>query len=1200
MFQTQYLSARRAMAAAAAMAALAGLAAWAPRVGLAIEPDKTIPARRTFIYEHEFADRPELAAQSHQAVILDLEAASPALGELREHVVRYQLDGKAHNFCLDKNDRYLTRLTVEDESGQPLVKVERGDKCVQAALPPGAYHMRIWHDGSQIGDGGRVAFVQEMGPGVPLTTDYASWTFLGQTGVSGNNSPFTSGNPAAPEGNQVGVIQRSNTSPSFISQSINVPQTGQVQVSLLAAQRAAGAGGSQVVEVFIDDTLLGLITPTSTKYETYTTQAASVTAGTHTLKLVANNTDGDNTAFIDDVQVQMVSGTTTPIAVSNFGFEQPVVGDGQFQYNPLPSFPVGGYWALQPDPSLDPQSRLGRVTIQTPLQPNGEPIIADFSSQVFDENSLFLFKRFPNQPQALANNISLDLTDLTSQPVNLIGNPNLADGSGKLTNGALSFDDLGNAKIAPKFLPSSSYFSLSPANQLQLASPNTQPMTAQVLFRFFPDGMIDPPLREGEVALFQQCNYQGKATVFSLDTPNLSALTSPATTLARSAASIKLGNNTALTLYSGANYRGTSQLITSDAPCLDGTPIGRNTDSLQIQPLAPMIMASSTCENCQLRGVDLSGRDLSGIDLTGADLSGATLTGTNLSGAISLTGTNFTGAKLFCTNFSGTAANPIDLTQTNFTDAQFTEDFSCRANFSYTKFMSQSLSPSLWRYFDLSYAVIEIQDGYSPSSASQPLDLSQAILTGVSLPGVDLTAALLNRARLEGVNLSGAKLYGANLDGANLEGANLSGALLTNKPASGTWTYVGQTGVSGNNSGFTTGNSPAPEGKQVAFIQRGDDSPSYFSQTINIPQAGQARVHFQGAARANEMGGWEHVVVSIDNTLLGVLEPLNTFYEEQVTQFVNVTAGTHTLQFKGVNENQGKDLTAFIDNVRVELVNGGTTTPVDVPTFGFEQPVVGDGQFQYNPSPGGVVQAASLVGAHLKNVNLSNAQLSGANLTDANFYGSAPVGQGACDTSKGFTNGCASAAGATMNNTQFAGAYLYGVDLTNTTIQGVQFAGAVLIGANFAGAKISTDPAVGTESGFSGAFLQGANLAAANLSGTSLLNAFVDFNTNGNDMYLQLDGTHTTFVGWQTPGAKVCVFAFYVNPTTVPTTNTTLTCPDGSPAGSGGCGPAAATNTRWRSLVEIDQTNPPASYLQNSTYTKAGETPICSPFNTNW
>ncbi|MEA3413411.1 MAG: pentapeptide repeat-containing protein [Pseudomonadota bacterium] len=248
------------------------------------------------------------------------------------------------------------------------------------------------------------------------------------------------------------------------------------------------------------------------------------------------------------------------------------------------------------------------------------------------------------------------------------------------------------------------------------------------------------------------------------------------------------------------------------------------------------------------------------------------------------------------------------------------------------------------------------------------------------------------------------------------------------------------------------------------------------------------------------------------------------------------------------------------------------------------------GAFLTNNTSEGINTAANLAGAYLKDVDFSKAQLSGANLTNASFY------------SNDDCKPCATASGATLNNTQFGGAYLRNVVFSGQTmIQGVQFGNAVLIGADFTGATLSTDPGVGTESGFTAAFLQGAKLGKAHMTGTSLQGAFVDFRDGGNAIYLDLDGNHTNFPGWKTPGQKVCVWAVY-GPTTVPTKNATLTCPDGSAAKDNsppGCGATVADNTHWKSGIDIASANPPASYLRDATYTKAAE-PICCPPSEEW
>src|SRR6185436_6156614 len=46
------------------------------------------------------------------------------------------------------------------------------------------------------------------------------------------------------------------------------------------------------------------------------------------------------------------------------------------------------------------------------------------------------------------------------------------------------------------------------------------------------------------------------------------------------------------------------------------------------------------------------------------------------------------------------------------------------------------------------------------------------------------------------------------------------GAAYQYRPAGSAWAFVGEAGVSGNGSGFTSGNPAAPQGGQVAFVQR--------------------------------------------------------------------------------------------------------------------------------------------------------------------------------------------------------------------------------------------------------------------------------------------------------------------------------------------------------------------------------------------
>ena len=84
-----------------------------------------------------------------------------------------------------------------------------------------------------------------------------SWAFSGGAGVASNSSSFTSGNPSAPDGTQVAILQGSGS----MGQSVELP-AGSYNISFQAAQCAGNAQTQgQQVEVFVDGAEVGLITP---------------------------------------------------------------------------------------------------------------------------------------------------------------------------------------------------------------------------------------------------------------------------------------------------------------------------------------------------------------------------------------------------------------------------------------------------------------------------------------------------------------------------------------------------------------------------------------------------------------------------------------------------------------------------------------------------------------------------------------------------------------------------------------------------------------------------------------------------------------------------------------------------------------------------------------------------------------------------
>ena len=143
-----------------------------------------------------------------------------------------------------------------------------------------------------------------IGPGTyAYNPSGSSWTFSGGldngSGISGNNSPFTSGNPNAPQGQQVAFLQDFGS----ITQSVPGFAAGNYTISFDAARRGNN-GGNQNFQVLVDNNVVGTFAPATTSYQVYTTMTFTVSAGAHTIKFLGLDTaGGDNTDFIDAVSI---------------------------------------------------------------------------------------------------------------------------------------------------------------------------------------------------------------------------------------------------------------------------------------------------------------------------------------------------------------------------------------------------------------------------------------------------------------------------------------------------------------------------------------------------------------------------------------------------------------------------------------------------------------------------------------------------------------------------------------------------------------------------------------------------------------------------------------------------------------------------------------------------------------------------------
>lgn len=124
-----------------------------------------------------------------------------------------------------------------------------------------------------------------------------AWTFSGAAGVAGNDSAFTSSNPAAPEGTQVGFLQGTGSD----TQTLALPAGGYV-VSFNAAQRG---NNHQDFQVLVGGTVVGTFTPPGNGFAPYVSAGFTLaSAGAPALVFRGLDTaGGDNTAFIDNVDI---------------------------------------------------------------------------------------------------------------------------------------------------------------------------------------------------------------------------------------------------------------------------------------------------------------------------------------------------------------------------------------------------------------------------------------------------------------------------------------------------------------------------------------------------------------------------------------------------------------------------------------------------------------------------------------------------------------------------------------------------------------------------------------------------------------------------------------------------------------------------------------------------------------------------------
>jgi hypothetical protein len=158
-------------------------------------------------------------------------------------------------------------------------------------------------------------------------------------------------------------------------------------------------------------------------------------------------------------------------------------------------------------------------------------------------------------------------------------------------------------------------------------------------------------------------------------------------------------------------------------------------------------------------------------------------------------------------------------------------------------------------------------------------------------------------------------------------------------PSGSPWTFSGTAGVAANGSTLTSGNPNAPQGSQVAFVEQSGT----VGQSVKFPQAGTYVIGFSAAQRSSSVANLEEVEVEVDGKAVGTFTPVDATYADEVTAPVQVTAGSHTITFAGLDPS-GADSTLLLDQASITIA-----PPASFADAGFESPNVGTG-WQLDPT----------------------------------------------------------------------------------------------------------------------------------------------------------------------------------------------------------------------------------------------------------
>lgn len=746
------------------------------------------------------------------------------------------------------------------------------------------------------------------------------WTFVGGAGVTSNASGFTAGNPLAPDGTQALFIQKQGSA----SQAM-VLTAGAYTLSFSAAQRG-NLPSAETFSVLIDGVVVGTFNNlTGTGYATLTTSSVNLAAGMHALAFQGTNLNGgDNTVFIDNLQLNRLDAN-----IADSGFELANLAPGSFQYRP-----ANQAWSFTTDSGVTnngsaftsgngaiPQANqaafiqklgsmseavgftAGTYAIRFAAAQRGN-IPSNQTFQVLvDFQVVGTFNNFTGTTFTLLNTSSFTVADgahtITFVGTNLNGGDNtifidqleivrqatnLSDSgfeSPALRNGAFQYNPVGSTWTftgAAGFAANGSGFTIG--------NPNA-PQGNQVLFL----------QRLG--AASQTVSMNAGTYVLSFDAAQRGDRASSQTFQVLVDGNV-VGTFNNLTSSGYATFS-TSSFTVADGQhtiALKGTNVNNGGDNTILIDQITLTQQSNSLTDSGFESPAVNPRSIA---------------------------YNPTGSAWTFTSGSGLAANGSGMTAGNPDAGQGNQVAFIQKQNS----ISQTVNLTAGTY---AIRFLAAQRGNLPSTQTLEVLIDGNVVgTFNSLRGTSYvpltTSSFVLAAGEHTVTFKGTNLNGGDntmlidqasiitpasaVNDAGFELPALQAGAFAYNPTGSPWTFTGAAGVAANGSGFTRGNPNAPQGGQVAFLQRAGS----FSEVVPFV-AGNYTISFSAAQRGN-LNSRQTFQVLLDGTVIGTF---NTFssasYGTLTTSTFAATTGNHTITFRGTNL-YGGDNTILIDQVTI-------------------------------------------------------------------------------------------------------------------------------------------------------------------------------------------------------------------------------------------------------------------------------------------